>query len=134
MVNFDFAEFVSDSGILLLEDNSGHFPYFVDMILENSRNRMVGHGTTRLKFTWEPKLLSFYNHLMQVTLDDFDIASNSIEECHAYIQNSITASAKTLGMCKVVNPGLGFRRNKPWFDDKCVKLKLNTRTALKNCK
>lgn len=27
--NYDFIEFVNDSGILIFEENSGHLPYFV---------------------------------------------------------------------------------------------------------
>lgn len=134
MVGFDLAEFVGDSGVLMMEDNSDHFPYFVDLILETPSVGAIQSEASQFKIIWDNRLQIFYNRLMQESLCHYDMSNGSIDECYAFIQSTIIASAKTLGLFKIINSGPRYRNNKPWFDANCITLKTNTRTALKDCK
>lgn len=134
IVSFDFVDYIVDSGILDLGELSEHFPYYVDMELDNCLIVRSRHRDKTTKLIWQPALLAFYNRGLRAQFEGISLTESSINELQAQITNSIMTTAVGLGLVRTFDNGQKYRNNKPWFDTRCISLKREMRSSLKICR
>lgn len=135
---------VNTNGLRIVEDLevmqslflSDHFPVCLTLCNINTKHMQVEknpecNDNREFFFGWDATLALTFQDTMKWTREVQGLGS--VEDMYGNITNTIVEVASSLGLKKEKNTRFLKIKN-PWFDKDCKSLKLELRSALRNCK